>query len=418
MKILLINKWVAGATKGAFHYPGTWRDTFELACVFYDLGHQVEILTTKVQKPHLKRFHKEFAAVLAQKGIKHHFASTYVSFGKSFGSFRLRLFFDELSLIRNSKPDIIQYMQFGPSLIYPFVGKTPVIFYTCDQFNHYPKEEEDRQNAIESWGQQKEFKPWVIFQNLLFTIATRLWGSTDLSGAFKRKAIFILKHPKGYKNLKKKFGSDSRIFLIPKAYSSDNIKPVKKRKSNKTRVLFMGQITNRKGVYDLLETMKIVQNKRSFSVNNNPNVELLIAGAGTNIATSRLNRQIAKLGINAKYLGPINFNRKWLLFWKSDIFCLPSYQDSYPSVILEAMASGVPVITTREIDSPIVDGLSGILVKAGDIKSLAAAIEKLASNQNLRQKIGNEGKIAVQDLTWSKQARKLIKLYESFTKSK
>ncbi|MDP2633033.1 MAG: glycosyltransferase family 4 protein [Candidatus Curtissbacteria bacterium] len=407
MKILLINKWVAGATRGPFYYPGTWRDTFELACALCDLGNRVEILTTKVQEHHFKRYQKEFGKILTQKGIKHHFANTYVSFGKNFGNFRLRMFLDEFSVIRNSKPDIIQYMQFGPSLIYPLVRKTPIIFYSCDQFNHYPKEEEDSQNALKSWGNLGGFIPWTIFQNLLFISLAKLWGSLGLKDALIRNAIFILMHPKGYKNLKKKFGSRSKIFFVPKGVNKNIAQSIQQRGNDQIRVLFVGTTINRKGIFDLLEAVKIVQNK-------NPNVELLIAGTGPGIAVAKLKRQIADLNLNARYLGPISFTKRWSILGKSDIFCLPSYQDAYPSAILEAMASGVPVISTREIDSPIIDGVSGILVKAGDAKSLAAAIEKLINDPNLRERIGQSGKKAVESLAWSKQAPKLINLYESF----
>lgn len=411
MRILLINKWVAGATPGPFYYPGTWRDTFELACALADLGQQVEILTPKAKDRHVKRFQKEFGNILIQKGIKHHFANTYISFGHSFGNFRMRMFFDEFSTIRRSNPDVIQYMQFGPSLIYPFVGRTPVVFYSCDQFDHYPGEEEDRQNAIKSWDEAGKFRPWLILQNLLFISIAKLLGSLDLKGAIRRGAIFILMHPKGYKNLKKKFGPKSKIFLVPKGVNKISQQLHRKRTNEAVRVLFVGTTINRKGIFDLLKAIKIVQDK-------NPKVVLFIAGTGPNTAVAKLKRQIASLRISAKYLGPVSFTKRWSILAKSDIFCLPSYQDAYPSAILEAMVADLPVITTKEIDSPIADSVSGLLVDAGDIKSLAAAIEKLANDQILRQKIGAVAKNAVGSLTWTQQAKKLIKLYESFVPAK
>ena len=407
MKILLINKWVAGATPGPFYYPGTWRDTFELAGALADLGQKVEILTTMVKDHHFKRFQKEFGNMLAQKGIRHHFANTYVSFGRSFGSFRLKIFFDELSTIRSSKPDIIQYMQFGPSLIYPFVGRIPVIFYSCDQFDHYPKEEEDRKDAIKSWQERHQFKPWIILQNLLFIFAAKLLGSLGLEDSLKRGASFILMHPRGYKNLKKKFGQKSKIFFVPKGVNKINQQSIRKRTNKEVRILFVGTTINRKGIFDLLKAIKIVQNQNS-------NVTLLIAGTGPNTSVAKLKREIATLRVNARYLGPVSFTKRWSVLAKSDIFCLPSYQDAYPSAILEAMASGVPVISTKEIDSPIVNGVSGLLINAGNVESLADAIFRLIADPSLRRKLGDGGKIAVQELTWARQATKLINLYQKF----
>lgn len=414
MKILLINKWVAGATLGPFYYPGTWRDTFELACVLADLGHKVEILTAKVQQQHLKRFQKEFAAILAQKGIKHHFASTYISFGKGFGSFRLKMFFDELRVIRGSKPDIIQYMQFCPSLIYPFVKATPVVFYSCYFLDQHLKHKQSfssnkktQPDIADIWQEQGEFNLWAIFQNMLFTIISKLWGSVNLESSLRRGAIVISMHPKGYEKLKDMFGSKSKVYLVEKGIHEVNSQLDKKRKNGQVLVTFIGTTVSRKGILDLLKAIKIVQRKNS-------NVKLLIAGSGPSIALTKLKRQISTLRVNAEYLGPISFTKKWSILKKSDIFCLPSYLDAYPSVILEAMAVGLPVISTKEIDTPIVDGASGLLINAGDVESLAGAIEKLVNNSILRQKIGKAGKIAVQDLTWSNQAAKLISLYRKF----
>lgn len=412
MKILLINKWVAGATPGPFYYPGTWRDTFELAFALTDLGQKVEILTTKVQNRHFNRFQKEFGNRLSQKGIELHFARTFVTFGRDFGSFRLRMFLDELSVIRSFKPDVIQYMQFGPSLIYPFTGKIPIVYYSCDQFEHYPKEEEDRRDAVYSWQKKNHLKILIIFQNLLFFLLAKLWGSLVLKDALQKDAIFILKHPRGYKNLKAKFTSKSKIFLVTKGVTLNKFQPAKKRGANFLNLLFMGMITNRKGVFDLLKAVQIIKKKQSNSTSEDPNIKLLVAGTGPSVAVARLKRQVADLKINATYLGPVSFTSRLKILSSADIFCLPSYQDSYPSVILEAMAMGVPVVSTTEIDSPIVDGASGLLVNAGNVESLVGAIEKLVNNSNLRYKIGEAAKIAVKDLTWSNQAAKLISLYQ------
>ncbi|MEK7580873.1 MAG: glycosyltransferase family 4 protein [Patescibacteria group bacterium] len=407
MKILLINKWVTGGAPGPFYYPGTWRDTFELACALADLGQEVEILTTKIQKSHVKRFQKEFGNVLKQKGIVHHFASSYVSFGRGYGSFRLRMFFDEVRVIKQSKPDIIQYMQFCPSLIYPFIKDTPVVFYSCYFFDPLPKDKKGQQDSVDIWKERGEFKLWAIFQNILFAIIAKIWGSVDLDGSLGRGAIVISMHPKGYEKLREKFGSTSRIYLVEKGVDGVSPQLSKKRKSGQVSVTFIGTTVSRKGILDLLEAMKIVQQK-------NQNVELLIAGSGPSSAVTKLKRQISTLRVNAKYLGPINSTRKWSVLSRSDIFCLPSYLDAYPSAILEAMAKGIPVISTKEIDTPIVNGVSGLLVNAGDVQSLAEAIEKLADDPILRRKIGREGKIAAQNLTWSKQARSLINLYQKF----
>jgi len=89
---------------------------------------------------------------------------------------------------------------------------------------------------------------------------------------------------------------------------------------------------------------------------------------------------------------------KWLgartdiatLFSNSHIACLPSYREGLPKSLIEAAASGLPIVTTdvpgcREI---VVEGVNGFLVPARDSAQLAMAIQKLIQNPILRLKMG------------------------------
>ncbi len=401
MRVLLICKWVAGATKGDFYYPGSWRDTFELACAFADSNQEVHILTPKVFKKHQRRFFQEFAKTLAQKGIIHHFASTNLTFGTGYSPFRLKMFFAEVALTYRLKPDVIQYMQFGPSTIYPFAKNIPVIFYSCDLFAPYTAESEDRRLILANWGERfQKYNPWVILQNLVFTGLIKLVGSDTPKDALKKGANLVLMHPKGFQNLKKKHHSQN-IYLIEKGIPK--ITPISKPKipQNSLTILFVASILYRKGIFDLIEALNLVRS-------DFPKIELLVAGSGPAKAVTLLKKAITKAHFKAKYLGPIPYPLRLKLFQKADIFCLPSYQDAYPSVILEAMAVGLPTVTTRQIDTPIINNYSGILVETADIDMLAGAIKKLIVSPKLYAKISLNAQKAVAGLTWQKQAEKFI----------
>ena len=74
----------------------------------------------------------------------------------------------------------------------------------------------------------------------------------------------------------------------------------------------------------------------------------------------------------------------------ADIICLPSYREGMPKVLLESMACGKPIITTdvpgcREV---IIDGIHGLLIPARDGQSLADAIIKIASSQQVIDAMG------------------------------
>jgi len=79
---------------------------------------------------------------------------------------------------------------------------------------------------------------------------------------------------------------------------------------------------------------------------------------------------------------------------QADIFCLPSYREGVPSALLEACASGLPIVATdvpgcRDVVS---HGINGLLVKPQDSHSLSAALEQLIVDPNLRDKMGKIGR--------------------------
>jgi glycosyltransferase involved in cell wall biosynthesis len=84
---------------------------------------------------------------------------------------------------------------------------------------------------------------------------------------------------------------------------------------------------------------------------------------------------------------------------RADIFVLPSYREGLPRVLLEASASGLPVITT---DTPgcrdaVLDGVTGILIPPRDHQALAEAIRKLIESPNLRKQMGQQGRGLIED---------------------
>jgi glycosyltransferase involved in cell wall biosynthesis len=80
------------------------------------------------------------------------------------------------------------------------------------------------------------------------------------------------------------------------------------------------------------------------------------------------------------------------LFARADIFCLPTFVDATPFVVVEAMASGIPVISTTTGSIPELVGDAGLLVKAGDVEGLRGALETLLGNPASRAGMGAAGR--------------------------
>lgn len=397
MKVLLISKGISGATSGDFRYSGVFTDTFELAKALSTLGIEVSILTPKIYYRHLKRFWEEFGKILKSHNINHYFANTHMAFGKNWGSFRLRMFWAELRIVIKFKPDIIQYMQFGPSSLYSFIGKKHLIFYSCYLFDSYPKEDADLKAKSSEWGVSRH-DLFTIASNLLYTLLAKFIGSRSIEEAAKKKAVLVLMHPQGYKIAVKKFGFLTKVSEITKGV---NLEAAIGRKVTRhsRQVIFIGEILYGKGIFDLVEAFRKVNTRE-------PKIKLIIVGAGPKVLVKRLKRLIRAYHINARYLGSVNYHQKWKLYLKSDILCLPSYLDAFPSVIMEALACGLPVITAREIDSPIIDGKTGIKVPRGDIDSLSRAILRLVNSRDLINKMSKQAQKEATVYSWLISAQK------------
>lgn len=148
-------------------------------------------------------------------------------------------------------------------------------------------------------------------------------------------------------------------------------------------ILFLGQLSRAKGTYDLLLAVAEL-------VIDHPNLKLLLAGAGD---TLLVKSEAARLGIeeNVHLLGWISGQCKSEILQQASIFVLPSYAEGMPMSILEAMAAGLPVISTSVggVSEAISDGVEGYLFCPGDVQSLTSALNRLLRDNGLRLRMGN-----------------------------
>jgi glycosyltransferase involved in cell wall biosynthesis len=98
----------------------------------------------------------------------------------------------------------------------------------------------------------------------------------------------------------------------------------------------------------------------------------------------------------------------------ADLFVFPSFIEGCPRVHLEAMAAGLPVITTNApgCRDVIQDGITGLLSPAGDTRKMAINILKLLSNPAVAEEMGRNGQKEAQDIEWSKVAMRYCSVYE------
>jgi len=166
-------------------------------------------------------------------------------------------------------------------------------------------------------------------------------------------------------------------------YNPTVIKEIAHVESESINVLFMGRLGKRKGIYDIIEAAKLLKN---------PNIEINLYGDGNLEEFEKLIVD-KNLQEKIKIRGWISGVEKDEVLKNSDIFLLPSYNEGLPMSILEAMAFGLPTISTPVggIPEAVEDGVNGFIVQPGDYVTLAEKIDLLANDKPLREQMGQEG---------------------------
>jgi glycosyltransferase involved in cell wall biosynthesis len=191
-----------------------------------------------------------------------------------------------------------------------------------------------------------------------------------------------------------------RIALLPFGVNTEHFQPPKKRNMNKFRILFLGQITQRKGVAYLLEAFRRLKLK---------DAELVLVG---NIVGSgdglKPYQSIFQHIPNAPHNAIKN------IYAGASIFVLPSIHEGSALVIYEALASGLPVITTPNAGSIVRDGEEGFIVPIRDVETLMDRILRLYENKELRHTMSSKARVRALDYTWNHYRDRLSTLLCNF----
>ena len=144
-------------------------------------------------------------------------------------------------------------------------------------------------------------------------------------------------------------------------------------------ILFLGRLGQRKGTYDLLKSIKLLDDIID------KDIQFYLCGDG-NIEGVR--QKVSELNIEHRiaHIGWISGPQKNNILQNSMINVLPSYNEGLPMTILETMAYGIPNISTNIASIPevIKHDINGFLIQPGDIEALTQSLKELISNKTLR----------------------------------
>ena len=166
-------------------------------------------------------------------------------------------------------------------------------------------------------------------------------------------------------------------------------------KTQPGRILFVGTAELRKGIHYLaMAAEELVKRGRDY--------EFRVAGH----VEDRVRNQPACKHLN--FLGRVPRDRIHEEFQRADVFTLPTLAEGSAEVTYEALAAGVPLVTTAAAGSVARDGIEGWIVPERDPLALADALEQVIENRELRNKMAAAARLRATDYTWDRYGERLV----------
>lgn len=200
---------------------------------------------------------------------------------------------------------------------------------------------------------------------------------------------------------------EEKIKILCNGVNPDEFKINNKKANKVVRLLYVGRLVPQKGVDVLLNSLYLAK-KNGF------NFELIIAGSG--ILEDNLKKLLHSLGLDesVKFSGFITRTELPKYYTQSDIFILPSRYEPFGMVLVEAMASGLPVIASDVggMTEIVINGKTGLLVPPDDTKALTDAIMTLIGDKKKRASMGAAGRRRVENyFNWRSIAKQTLNIW-------
>ena len=206
--------------------------------------------------------------------------------------------------------------------------------------------------------------------------------------------------------------SSEKVQVIPNGVGIHEFKP---GLANRTRFALPHNVPLALFIGDLRSPIKNVDSVLR-ALQRTPSLHLAIAG---DVTASPYPNEARRLGIE---------DRTHFLGYQSDVpalmrsvdfLVLPSHQDAFGLVVTEAMASGLPVVVSKQVGaSCLVDSSTGIVIDPpDDVSALASAYQRLTSQSDRRETMGQLARERALDVSWSRMGERYLNLFQSLTVS-
>jgi len=195
---------------------------------------------------------------------------------------------------------------------------------------------------------------------------------------------------------------ESKLLQVPFGTDTSRFRPADGRGPHPFRTLFVGQVGIRKGVPYLLEAWRQLGWR---------DAELWLLG--------RVSPEMKAILPSYRNLPGVRFigytPDPVAVFQSADVFAFPTIEEGSALVTYEALACGLPVVTTPNAGSVVRDGVEGFIVPIRDVEVLAAALERLRADERLRLEMSRAAQVRAEEFTWEKYGDKLSYTFKTLT---
>lgn len=228
-----------------------------------------------------------------------------------------------------------------------------------------------------------------------------------LARAVARHAAFIVVLSDVWRSRLAPWLPGARLRVIENAVPLDPQACYEERESAAGIVLFLGNLTAAKGVWELVEAARDLPGDSRV---------VMLGVEGEPGIRDRLNARIRELGLSERVElpGPAVGVAKRTWLERAQVFVLPSHVEGLPVSMLEAMAVALPVVVTPvgAVTSVVSDGEEGLIVPVGDAGRLREALVRLISDPQLRRRMGEAGRHKIREhYSLGQRVRDYLQMY-------
>ena len=261
-------------------------------------------------------------------------------------------------------------------------------------------------------------KPYVVYERGSEVYLPWLF-KTPISKLVLRRADVVIALTEDMKTEMQKIYSRD-VAVIPNGIDLESYEDLPTKEASRQRlalnnndkiILFVGTLRPVKGLKYLIQAMNMVRQKDTKA-------RLMLIGYGEERQSLEGLVKELDLGDRVTFVGKVPNEKVPEYMAASDIFVLPSLSEGFPVVILEAMASGLPIVATKVGGLPeiVKDGENGFLVKPRGPEELADKVLALLENEELRRGMIRNNRNKVQQYSWENTVGQLEAIYSHVVK--